>query len=65
MVFFSTYINYTTRVNMSIAIVSMTGGKETKEAECLTSDMSTKQPETIGENITTTKMPLPDVSFIS
>lgn len=38
MVFITTYISYTTRVNMSISIVSMTGGKETKEPECTRSN---------------------------
>ncbi|KAJ8959657.1 hypothetical protein NQ318_021845 [Aromia moschata] len=34
MVFLTTYINYTTRVNMSISIVSMTTGKNKAVPEC-------------------------------
>ncbi|CAH1116344.1 unnamed protein product [Phaedon cochleariae] len=35
MVFLTTYINYTTRVNISISIISMTRGKSQKIPECL------------------------------
>ncbi|CAG9857293.1 unnamed protein product [Phyllotreta striolata] len=35
MVFLSTYINYTTRVNMSMSIVSMTKGKSKSTPECI------------------------------
>lgn len=62
MVFLSTYINYTTRVNMSIAIVSMAGGgKETKQPECLIDEDSETNRTQTG-NVTSTQRTLPDVS---
>lgn len=40
MVFLTTYINYTARVNMSISIVSMTMGKDKAIPECKRDEMS-------------------------
>ncbi|XP_074031923.1 sialin isoform X2 [Leptinotarsa decemlineata] len=56
MVFLTTYINYTTRVNMSISIISMTKGKSKTTPECLLKDMETTN------NSSTTQIPkhLPD-----
>lgn len=58
MVFLTTYINYTTRVNMSISIVSMTGGKQKPTPQCLLEDTSANI------SIDATKKPLVDVSII-
>lgn len=60
MVFLTTYVNYTTRVNISISIVSMTGGKEKTEPECLKKESNVTLLEI--DTATTTKKPLPDVS---
>lgn len=63
MVFFTTYVNYTTRVNMSISIVSMTGGKEKSEPECVRIEREQSGTTEMGfGNITTTKAPLANVS---
>lgn len=43
MVFFTTYINYTARVNMSISIVSMTTAKNKTIAECKKNEMSAEE----------------------
>lgn len=58
MVFLSTYVNYTTRVNMSISIVSMTGGRNKTVAKCLAEEERTT--ESTLQNVTTT---LADVSI--
>lgn len=59
MVFLTTYVNYTTRVNMSISIVSMTGGKKTREPVCLARNRTESEVLT-----TTTPKPLPDVGIL-
>ncbi|CAG9857292.1 unnamed protein product [Phyllotreta striolata] len=59
MVFFSTYINYTTRVNMSMSIVSMTKGKTKKTPECII--LKQKEQGTHEDNPEdATQKPLPD-----
>ncbi|XP_050501825.1 vesicular glutamate transporter 1-like [Diabrotica virgifera virgifera] len=46
MVFFTTYVNYATRVNMAIAIISMTKGKSKKTPECLLDEITTSSSAT-------------------
>lgn len=66
MVFLTTYINYTTRVNISISIVSMTMGKSKVTPECVRLEMeatSTVGPTAVAGAETTSKpYDLPDVS---
>lgn len=59
MVFLTTYINYTTRVNMSISIVSMTSGKTKSIPECLIHDNPGNSTFN-ATNITTTPRTLKD-----
>ncbi|XP_056633020.1 sialin-like isoform X1 [Diorhabda sublineata] len=57
MVFLTTYINYTTRVNMSINIIPMTKGKSKKTPECLLEAANQTQEQ---YSNTTTQKELPD-----
>lgn len=57
MVFLTTYINYTTRVNMAITIISMTKGKSKTTPECILEAQNKTQEEYTN---TTTEHELPD-----
>nr|CAI5867188.1 unnamed protein product [Callosobruchus analis] len=71
MVFMTTYVNYTMRSNMSIAIVSMVKAQKGKVvAECIQRDLdaatTSEDSVTIHPNATTTttqRPELPNVSF--